>query len=218
MKFTLEREGLLDPRQLDAWRKKRVEQIHRGVALGMQDAASRIVPRIRAQAASVFKFRRAATLRTFSATVYARRKEVLPVVDFYSKIPWMGIHERGGVIQGPVLIPLTEEGKRMGRKTFKRVITGLLAQGNAFFKNVNGKVILFAENIRESGKFLTRFRKAYRTRSGVQKGARLARNIDIPIAILLPRVELKKRLRMIEIVQRNLPLIATSIEKRVANG
>jgi hypothetical protein len=157
-------------------------------------------------------------LKSFRATVHARRTDILPVVDFYSKIPWMGIHERGGVIQGPVLIPLTEEGKRMGAKAFRRVVTGLMRQGNAFFKNVNGKVILFAENIAESGKLLTRFRKAFRQRTGMAQRARIQRGIDLPIAILLPRVEIRKRLRLTEIVQQNLRLIASAIERRLAHG
>lgn len=226
MKFSLEREGLLDPRQFDAWRYKKREQIHRGTMLGMKDAAARIVPRIRAQAGAALKIRRPLTLKSFTATVHARRKDILPVVDFYSRIPWMGIHARGGVIQGPVLIPLTEEGKRMGPKKFRLLIRALIHQGNAFFKNVNGKVLLFAEDIKESARHLKLFRKANRARAFRGARSRLEmmklagrdRDREIPIAILLPRVELRKRVRMHDIVRQNLPLIASSIEKRISNG
>jgi hypothetical protein len=216
MNLSLQSHGLLDPRQFEVWRREKWLQLHKAVALGMQDGAARIVPRLRMRAAAAFQVRSKGFLNTISGRVHAVNKLRLPVVDFYSRIPWMGIHGRGGAITskgGGLLIPLLEEGKRMGPKAFRRVITAILNNGAGFFKEVNGKVILFAEYQPEYGRALGRFRRAERF---VRGGQNPRAGESIPIAVLVKRVELKKRYDLTDIVRQDLGVIARFIESRVA--
>ena len=88
-----------------------------------------------------------------------------------------------------MLIPLHG---RVGRKQFKAQIAALMRGGNAYFiKNAKGNVVLMAENIKEHDRPLAGFKRRYRKAEGIK---RLKRGADIPIAVLVPRVVLKKRL------------------------
>lgn len=213
MNVSLHKEGLFDPRIFEQWKTKRRDQVHRGVARGFNEARPAVVAHVRAQAAGAFKVRRKAWLNTFSAKVYDRRRDVLPTLHVYSRMPWMGLHERGGEIRGPVLIPLNVG--RIGRKAFKAMVQRLMASGNAFFKKVNGKVLLFAENIAENSRDLSKFRKAERQRSGKKS---VKRGTELLIGILLPRVVLRRRLKLRQTVMSDLPMIARAIERSVARG
>lgn len=138
------------------------------------------------------------------ARVLDQRPDRLPALLVGSRIPWLGIHASGGTVSGNLLIPLLPN--RIGPKRFKAVIDGLMRSGNAFFKTVNGRVLLFAENRRE----LTRFKRAERGRTGAK---RLARNQEIPIAVLVKAVSLKKRLDLDGTVRRTLPRIARAVQE-----
>lgn len=213
MKVSITAEGLLDPRNFQAWTAKRREAIHRGVAKGFSEARSAVVSHVRAQASGAFSVKRKAWLNTFSAKVYDRRRDVLPTMHVYSRMPWMGIHERGGVIDGPVLIPLNVG--RISAKKFKAMVQRLMASGNAFFKKIDGKVFLFAENIRENSRDLSKFRKAERARTGKKT---VKRGTELLIGILLPRVTIRRRLRLKDTVMSDLPMIARAIERNIAHG
>ena len=68
----------------------------------------------------------------------------------------------------------------------------LIRSGNAWFvKNAKGHVVLMAENIVDNDKPLAGFKRRYRKNAGIK---RLKRGADIPIAVLVPKVTLKKRL------------------------
>jgi len=97
-----------------------------------------------------FTVKKAAFVNSLRAKVYDRNPDKLPAVLIGSKIPWLGIHMRGGTISGRMLIPLTEEGRRIGRRAFKRVIDTLIRSGNAYFIRKNGQAILMAENIKDT--------------------------------------------------------------------
>ncbi|MGH6873667.1 MAG: DUF6441 family protein, partial [Aestuariivirgaceae bacterium] len=144
----------------------------------------------------------------------------LPALIVGSRIPWTGIHERGGVLRGKgrgLLIPINTRGGRLiGRKAFKAIVDRLLKQGNAFFKQVNGKVILFAEALGESP--LGKFRRSGEdfSRFGGVKGRRGKSATEVPIAILLPTVRLRARLGLKAAVQNKyLKWIAQAIQQRL---
>lgn len=143
--------------------------------------------------------------------MFDTKPEQLPDLLIGSRVPWLGIFERGGRIAGNLLIPLLPQ--RIGPKRFRAVIDGLLRSGNAFFRRVNGKTILFAENITENAGQLRRFKRAERQRTGAK---RLKRGQEIPIAVLVKSVSLKKRLDLEGTVRGNLSVIANAISQELA--
>ena len=97
----------------------------------------------------------------------------------------------------------------MGPKQFAKVVDALMRSGNAFFIKKGGKVILMAENIQENSRQLSRFKKAERGRTGTKK---IKRGQEVPIAVLVKRVNLKRRLGLVDAVQSSLPGLAQAIE------
>lgn len=216
MKLSLTTSGLLDPKRLDSWVPEKRRAIRKAVEAGMKTGGKEIVDAARNKMQSAFKVRKAGFLNSMRYKLYAGSPEKFPALLIGSKISWLGIHVRGGTIGGKMLIPLTEEGRRMGRKAFQRVIDGLMRSGNAFFIHKNGKVILMAENIKENTAELRRFKRAERVRTGAKS---LKRGQEIPIAVLVSSVTLSGRFDLPGVVQANLPMLSTSILKQLsANG
>ena len=168
MKLSLTTSGLLDPKRLDSWVPEKRRAIRKAVEAGMKAGGKDIVEVARGRMQSAFKVRKAGFLKSMRQKLYAGSPEKFPALLIGSKVPWLGIHVRGGTLTGKMLIPLTEEGKRMGRKAFARVIDALMRTGNAYFIQKNGKMILMAENIRENASALRRFKRAERRRTGVK--------------------------------------------------
>ena len=110
--------GLLDKSRLEAWTRQKQAAIHKAVAIGMREGGKTIVDAVRTQMQANFTVKKAAFLRSLRARLYDRNPERLPALLIGSKIPWLGIHVRGGTIGGRMLIPLTEEGRRIGRRAF----------------------------------------------------------------------------------------------------
>jgi len=210
MKLTLTTSGLLDPRRLSAWSAERRRAIHAAVAKGMAAGGREVREAARAQMRSAFQVRRANFVASLQAKVFNRKPDRLPALWVGSRIPWLGIHERGGTVAGRMLIPLLPT--RIGPKRFKAVIDSLMRSGNAFFVEKNGCVLLMAENIRENANVLGRFKRAERERSGVK---RLQRGQEIPIAVLVRRVELKRRFDLAAGVQGALPKLAAAIGREL---
>lgn len=111
-----------------------------------------------------------------------------------------------------MLIPLLPEHQRIGRKAFRRVIDGLLRTGNAYFIQNGGKVILMAEVIKENQSELRRFKRAERGRTGAKS---IKRGTEIPIAVLVPNVTLKRRFDLEGAVRGQLSVLARAIEKQL---
>jgi hypothetical protein len=166
----------------------------------------------RAQMRSAFQVRRASFVASLQAKVFDRKPDRLPALWVGSRIPWLGIHTHGGTVAGRMLIPLLPT--RIGPKRFRQVIDGLMRSGNAFFVEKNGRVLLMAENLRENAAQLGRFKRAERERRGVK---RLQRGQEIPIAVLVRRVDLKRRLDLAAGVQRVLPGLARAIQRELDN-
>ena len=210
MRISLTTAGLLDPRQLAAWSTERRRTIHAAVARGMHAGGREVREAARAQMRSAFAVRRASFVASMSVKVFDQKPERLPALWVGSRIPWLGIHTQGGTVSGNLLIPLLPG--RIGPKRFRQVIDGLMRSGNAFFVEKNGRVLLMAENIQENAAQLARFKRAERERSGVK---RLQRGQEIPIAVLVRRVDLKRRFDLGAAVQPALSGLARAIEREL---
>ena len=208
MKLSLTTSGLLDPKRLDSWIPEKRRAIRKAVEAGMKSAGKEIAQTVQARMQSAFKVRKAGFVRSMRHKLYAGSPEKFPALLIGSKIPWLGIHMRGGTIGGRMLIPLLPEHQRLGRKAFRRVIDGLMRTGNAFFIQKNGKVILMAEAIKENTAELRRFKRAERSRTGAKS---IKRGQEIPIAVLVSSVTLRGRLDLPGIVRSQLPKLTTSI-------
>ena len=212
LKISLTTEGLLDKSKLDAWSRQKQAAIHKAVAVGMREGGRSVAEVVRSKMKTDFTVKKAAFVNSLRAKMYDRDQDKLPAVLIGSKIPWLGIHVRGGTIGGRMLIPLTEEGRRIGRRAFKRVIDALIRSGNAYFIQKDGRAILMAENLRENASSLARFKRAERKRTGTKS---VKRGQEIPIAVLVPNVTLKRRFDLEGAVRGQLPALAQAIETQL---
>ncbi len=148
MRIDLTTAGLFDARQFNAWSTERRDAIRAALKRGMQSGGREVRDAARTQMRGAFNVKRNSFVSSMQAKVLDKKTDRLPALLIGSKIPWLGLHEKGGTVSGNLLIPLLPG--RIGPKRFKAVIDGLLRSGNAFFVEKNGKVILMAENIREN--------------------------------------------------------------------
>lgn len=213
MKIDLVAEGLLDRRRFSAWQGDTRKAIHTAVARAMRDTGKVMAERARGEMRAGFKVVKPKFLRSMHAKVFDRKAEEFPALYIGSKVPWLGIHEQGGTIRGRMLIPLLPQHRRIGRKAFARVIDALMRSGNAFFIKKNGQQILMAENIAENAQPLARFRRAERERTGAR---RVRRGQEIPIAVLVRRVSLRKRFDLARSVRGDLPRLTAAIRKAMS--
>ena len=213
MKIDLTASGLFDARQFNAWSTERRDAIRAALKRGMQSGGREVRDAARTQMRGAFNVKRNSFVSSMQAKVLDKKTDRLPALLIGSKIPWLGLHEKGGTVSGNLLIPLLPG--RIGPKRFKAVIDGLLRSGNAFYVEKNGKVILMAENIRENASQLTRFKRAERARTGAKQ---IKRGQEIPIAVLVKSVSLKRRLDLTGAVQRSLPRLAGAIQKELAKS
>lgn len=213
MKIDLTASGLFDARQFNAWSTERRDAIRAALQRGMQSGGREVRDAARTQMRGAFNVKRSSFVSSMQAKVLDKKTDRLPALLVGSKIPWLGLHEKGGTVSGNLLIPLLPG--RIGPKRFKAVVDGLLRSGNAFFVEKNGKVILMAENIRENASQLTRFKRAERARTGAKQ---IKRGQEIPIAVLVKSVSLKRRLDLTGAVQRSLPRLAGAIQKELAKS
>lgn len=188
------------------FRVKVKQAVERAVAGEATDLKQDVRSHVAGQMAVVKK----SFLKGFTAKVLAKDPNRLPALYVGSRIPWSGIHEHGGLIAGRMLIPLHG---RVGRKRFKAQIAELMRGGNAYFvKNAKGNIVLMAENIKEHDRPLAGFKRRYRKADGIK---RLKRSADIPIAVLVPKVVLKKRLDVARLVAGHIPRLAAAIETQI---
>ena len=212
LKLSLTATGLFEKSNFEAWTRQKQTAIHQAVAAGMQSGGKVVADTVRTRMNADFTVRKPAFVRSLRAKVFDRDPDRLPALLIGSRIPWLGIHVRGGTLSGRMLIPLLPEHQRMGRKAFRRVIDGLLRTGNAFFIQRNGKAILMAEAIKENTAELRRFKRAERIRTGAKS---IKRGTEIPIAVLVPNVTLKRRFDLEGAVRGQLPVLARAIEQRL---
>ncbi len=210
MKVTIRIDSASAQAQLRRWGGEFRDKVKKAVARAIASEAVELKQEVQSHVAGQMKVVKKSFLKGFTAKVLAKDPKRLPALYVGSKIPWSGMHERGGAIGGRMLIPLHG---RVGRKRFKAQIAQLMRGGNAYFiKNAKGNIILMAENIKEHDRPLAGFKRRYRRDSGTK---RLKRGADIPIAVLVPRVVLKKRLDIERLVAGRIPRLAASIEKQI---
>jgi hypothetical protein len=197
--------------QLRRWGGELRVKVRRATARAIAGEAREIREAVRSHVAGRLSVVKKSFLKGFSAKVLDKDKNRLPALHVGSRIPWAGVHEHGGRIGGRMLIPLHG---RVGRKAFKRQVDALMRGGNAYFvKNAKGHVVLMAENIAEHDRPLAGFKRRYRQAAGIK---RLKRGADIPIAVLVPKVVLKKRLDVERLVAGRVPRLAAAIETQIA--
>jgi hypothetical protein len=213
MKISLTAAGLFEPRQFAAWSSARRQAIHQAVARGMQSGGREVRDAARAQMRSAFTVKRNSFVASMHTKVLDRKPDRLPALWVGSKIPWLGLHEKGGTVAGNLLIPLLPG--RIGPKRFKAVIDGLMRSGNAFFVKKDGKVLLMAENVRDNASQLTRFKRAERGRTGAKQ---IKRGQEVPIAVLVKSVTLKRRLDLAGAVRGALPRLARAIQNELVKS
>jgi hypothetical protein len=196
--------------QLKRWAGELKDNVRKSVGLGLRKASPKIREAVQRHAGQALKLARPKVARSFTTKIFDQKLKRLPALQIYSHIPWMGIHESGGTINGKLLIPLHG---RVGRKTFKAQIQALRRGGNAYFvRSKKGTVILMAENQREYDKPLSGFKRRYRKAAGV---GRLKRGADIPIAVLVSKVRMKKRLDVRGVVQAQMGVIRGELEQQL---
>ena len=69
-----------------------------------------------------------------------------------------------------------------------------------------------AENQREYDRTLAPYKRRHRRATG---GGRLKRGADVPIAVLVPRVTIKKRLDVYAVIARQVPAMSAAIEREL---
>lgn len=218
MQVSLATSGLLDPAKLRAWTVAAQKRINAGVGRAMRTQSKIIATSAQQQAAQAFGGKQRAA-KSIRAKVYDSKPNSLPAFKIGSKIPWLGIHQRGGSISGKkMLVPFG--GSRP--KRFRYLIQDLMRSGNAYFRQVGAHAILFAENIPENARLLAGFKRTARNLGIVEtkgkSGKSIRKGADIPVAVLVNRVTVRKKLRLVETVTRALPALARAIERELDRG
>lgn len=197
--------------QLRRWGGEFRTKVQKAVERAIRAEAAEIKDDVRGHVAGQMSVVRRSFLKGFTAKVLAKDPNRLPALYVGSRIPWSGMHETGGQIGGRMLIPLHG---RVGRKRFKAQVAELMRGGNAYFiKNAKGNIVLMAENIKEHDRPLSGFKRRYRKAEGVK---RLKRGADIPIAVLVPKVVLKKRLNVERLVAGRIPRLSAAVEREIS--
>lgn len=196
--------------QLRRWGGEFRAKVQKAVERAITSEASELKEDVRSHVAGQMAVVKKSFLKGFTARVLAKDPKRLPALYVGSRIPWSGMHEKGGTIAGRMLIPLHG---RVGRKRFEAQVAELMRGGNAYFiKNAKGHIVLMAENLKEHDRPLAGFKRRYRKAEGVK---RLKRGADIPIAVLVPKVALKKRLDVERLVAGRIPRLSAAIEKQI---
>lgn len=210
MKVTIRIDSAAAQAQLRRWGGEFRDKVKKAVARAIASEAAEIKQEVRSHVAGQMAVVKKSFFKGFSAKVLDKDPTRLPALYVGSRIPWSGMHERGGMIGGRMLIPLHG---RVGRKRFKAQVAELMRGGNAYFiKNAKGNIVLMAENIKEHARPLAGFKRRYRKADGIK---RIKRGADIPIAVLVPKVVLKKRLDIERLVAGRIPRLAAAIENKI---
>ena len=210
MKISIRIDSAAAQAQLRRWGGEFRVRVQKAVARALAGEATEIKQEVRAHVGAQITVVKKSFLKGFTAKVLAKDPKRLPALYVGSRIAWSGAHERGVTIAGRLLIPLHG---RVGRKRFKNQVAELLRGGNAYFiKNAKGNIVLMAENMKEHDRPLAGFKRRYKSAEGIK---RLKRGADVPIAVLVRRVVLKKRLDIERMVAARVPRLAVAIETQL---
>lgn len=201
--------GFLNPSKMNSlFGNARQEMLRRAVQ-GVRAAAPAITSRVQGHVQTALKGNKAA--RSIKAKIWNKKRDRFPALQISSKIPWLGVHEHGKTIRGKMLIQI---GRTKGRrKAFLALVDRLMKAGQAFFKKgKDGNVYLFAappKGTRGLGGARKLEREARKSSGG--RGT-IKRGEAFPIAILVSRVTIKKRLKVDEVIKSSLPILVRAIE------
>lgn len=209
MKVRIRIDSVAANAQLRRWGGEFRQKVRLAAVKGMAAEAPTVTQEVRNHVTSRLNVKKRSFATSFKAKLYDRDPKRLPALGVSSKVPWVGIHEEGGIIGGPLLIPLHG---RVGRKRFRQIVTALIRGGNAYFIRSKGKTILMAENQPEYDSILGGFKRRFRKASGTK---RLKRGDDVPIAVLVPSVALRKRLDVRRTTVAQIPRLVRAIELRL---
>jgi hypothetical protein len=179
------------------------------IGKAMASEGKKIQQAVRTHVNSRLHVQKKSVVQSFTAKVLDQDPLRLPGLLIRSKIPWMALHETGGTITGKMLIPLNG---RIGRKAFKVLVDQLMRGGNAYFIKKGGRTILMAENLKEYDRPLAKIKRRYRQAEGIR---RLKRGTDVPIAVLVNKVNVKKRLDVESVVKGRVPSLSAAIQKEI---
>ena len=211
MRISIRIDSAAGSAQLRRWGGEFRTKVQKAVERAMRTEATEVKDDVRGHVAGQMAVVRKSFLKGFTAKVLAKDPKRLPALYVGSRIPWSAMHETGGQIAGRMLIPLHG---RVGRKRFKAQVAELMRGGNAYFiKNAKGNIVLMAENIKEHDRPLSGFKRRYRKAEGVK---RIKRGADIPIAVLVPKVVLKKRLNVERLVAGRIPRLSAAVEREIS--
>jgi hypothetical protein len=199
----------VDSAAVDKWLAVFPQQVKKAVGKAMSKESKPMRAAIRAHVSSRMSVLRKGFLNNFRVAVI-EKGNALASMRIYSKGRWTGVHNFGVTIGRKMLIPINA---RVGRKQFKAYVEELMRGGNAYFIKKGGKTILMAENIKEHDRPLAKFKRGYRKAEGIK---RLKRGADIPIAVLVTRVTLPKRLDVEGVVESRIPMLRAAIENEIA--
>jgi|GEM_PF-396290 hypothetical protein len=213
MKINLQLSSSEARAQVKKWGGKLRVNAVKSASAGMKEQARSM--QVAAQANIRTKLGGKKLANTFRVKVYDKKTDKLPMLRAYSNVKWLGVHEKGAVIQGKLLIPINQQFGRKGAtgKGFKATLEKLRRGGNTFFvKKKNGQVVLMAENIAEHDGLLRQFKSRHRKKQGKK---RLKRGESIPIAVLVNKVTIPRRLNVTRIIETRIPLLISSIEEHL---
>ncbi len=219
MRISVQIDSAAAQAQLRRWGGEFRDKVKKAVSRAIASEAVELKQDVRSHVASQMAVVKKSFLKGFSAKVLDKDQnssfQRLPALYVGSRIPWSGMHETGGLIAGRMLIPLNG---RVGRKRFKAQVAELMRGGNAYFiKNSKGNIVLMAQNIttgiKEHDRPLAGFKRRYRKAEGIK---RIKRGADIPIAVLVPKVVLKKRIDVERLVAGRIPRLAAAVEKQIS--
>ena len=106
MKISLRIDSAAAQANLRRWGGEFQTKVRKAVARAMQTEAIEIKQEVRSQVASQMAVVKNSFLKGFNAKVLDQDPNRLPALYVGSRIPWSGIHEKGGSISAKMLIPL----------------------------------------------------------------------------------------------------------------
>ena len=206
MKSTIKFEGLFKNSHFLSFKKNLQEDIYKESEIGLRAAGNKIKPLIQNDAKKAFKVKRQVFLKSFTFKIFNKDKSKPPGMVIGSKVPFVRIHQDGGIIKPKgklLLIPVNKNRKNLGKNKFNDIITKLIDSNNAYFRKMkNGNIGLYSENIDENLNLIQQS-------SGKRKFKKGKKTL---IAIAAKQTRVKKTINTMEIINNNTGLVRNEIQ------
>jgi hypothetical protein len=206
MDLKFDYDGILKAEGLGKYKRDFQAQLLTATRKAMQKVGAEYKTKIQNDARKSLKITRQPLIKSFSYKVYYKRSGRIPSLHFYSRVPWMGIHDKGGIIRKGA-IPLSK--KHIGYKTLKDIFLQLSRAKNLFFEKQGSYTIAWSKNTEAQKRLLAPFRSVTRAKQG--KVVRKDERVNVAI---ITSSRIRKRLNMTEIVKSSLPVLSKEIEKQ----